>query len=451
MKQNKQELLLNEPNLYKSFTILATPVFLSNFLKSFHDVVDTFFIGQIPNSVAAQAAISISWPLLAIFTSLSIGFSVAGVSIISQNLGADKNEDAKKYSGLLFTMALMLGAIINVFLYASAPFVMKMMGAEGDVLACAITYIRVRSFEMLFLMIFTAYQSMRQASGDMSSPVYLSSMAVILNIFLTWLMVNVLNMGIFGAAFSTLISQIIITPFALYLSFHPNCSLYVSLSDLKIDIPKIKLLFNVAMPAALGQAISSLGFLVLNALILDYGPVVVAAFSNGNKISNMLLMPVGALGTVQAAYIGQNIGANNKERAMAAYKTGRNLGLIISVIGCLILYPFREASAALLSNSGEVIAVTVEYMIWVILLQPLMAMFQNYMGTFNGAGMTKYTMIFSLARLWLLRLPLILFFKNFTDFGRSGIWYSMVLSNLIILILGHYFLKKMTFSKLADK
>lgn len=450
MIKNRQELLLTEPNLYKSFAILATPVFLSNFLKSFHDFVDAYFIGQIENSVSAQAAISISWPLLAIFLSLSMGFSVAGISIISQNLGANKKEDARKYAGLLFSLALLLGVVINLFIFTCSPWVMKLMGASGDVLSNSIIYLRIRSFETSFLMIFTAYQSMRQAAGDMSSPVYLSMLAVLLNIVLTWLMVSKMNMGVFGAAFSTLISQAAITPFAIYLSFHPNNSLYISLKDMKFDLKKITLLFKVAIPAAFGQAISSLGFLVLNSIILDYGAVVVAAFSNGNKISNMLLMPVGALGTVQAAYIGQNIGADNKKRAISAYKTGRNLGFVISVVGCLILYPFRVGAAQLLSNSSEVVAVTVEYMIWVLLLQPLMAIFQNYVGTFNGAGKTKYTMIFSLSRLWLLRLPLILFFKNFTDFGRHGIWYAMVLSNLLILFLGHYFLGKMNFSKVED-
>ena len=139
-KLEKQQLLLAEPNLYKSFLILATPVFLSNFLKSFHDFVDAYFIGQIENSVSSQAAISISWPLMAIFLALSMGLSVAGVSIISQNIGAGKKEDGKKYAGMLLLVSALLGIIINLFLYISAPFVMGMIGAEGEVLANSVIY-----------------------------------------------------------------------------------------------------------------------------------------------------------------------------------------------------------------------------------------------------------------------------------------------------------------------
>ncbi len=448
MKHNRHDLLLHEPNLYKAFFILAMPIFFSNLLKSLHDIVDTYFLAKIPDSVSAQAAISVSWPLFDISMALSMGLAVAGISVISQNMGADKREDAQKYAGLLFTLTFCIGLVVNIVLYFTAPYIMEWIGASGEVLRCSIIYIRVRSFEVCFLMIFTSYQSMRQAVGDMTSPVYLSSATIILNILLTGIMVK--PWGIFGAAFATLISQIAIVPFALYNAFKPNDRLFITVKDLAIDVPKMKLLFNVAVPSAMGQAISSLGFLIMNSLILDYGAVVVAAFSIGNKISNLLLMPMGAIGTVQASYMGQNIGANNKERAVDAYKTGRNLGLIISITGCLIIYPFRRQTLSALTNSPEVLEVAMEYMFWVLLLQPLMGMFQNYVGTFNGSGKTKYTMIFTLTRLWGLRLPLIWLFKNFTDLGRMGIWMAMVLSNFLILFLGHYFWKKMDFKSIIN-
>ncbi len=98
MKKDKSYLLLKEPHMYRAFLILAWPVMVSNVLKSFHDLVDTYFIGQLENSVAAQAGVSITWPLLNIFLSLSTGLSVAGVAIISQHLGAGNQEaSSRKY------------------------------------------------------------------------------------------------------------------------------------------------------------------------------------------------------------------------------------------------------------------------------------------------------------------------------------------------------------------
>ena len=72
MKQDRRTLLLYEPNLYKAFLTLALPVFGANFMKAFNELVDTFFIGQTANSVAAQAGVSLSWPLINIFASITI-------------------------------------------------------------------------------------------------------------------------------------------------------------------------------------------------------------------------------------------------------------------------------------------------------------------------------------------------------------------------------------------
>jgi Na+-driven multidrug efflux pump len=74
-----------------------------------------------------------------------------------------------------------------------------------------------------------------------------------------------------------------------------------------------------------------------------------------------------------------------------------------------------------------------------------MAIFQTFIGVYNGSGNTKYTFVIGVVRLWLLRIPLILIFKYFTDLGASGIWYAMLLSNLLIVILGTFLYKKVDY------
>lgn len=74
-----------------------------------------------------------------------------------------------------------------------------------------------------------------------------------------------------------------------------------------------------------------------------------------------------------------------------------------------------------------------------------MSLFQNYMGVFNGSGNTKYSFYIATARLWVIRLPLILFMKNVTELGRSGIWYAMVISNLVIILYAKFLFRKVDF------
>ena len=85
-------------------------------------------------------------------------------------------------------------------------------------------------------------------------------------------------------------------------------------------------------------------------------------------------------------------------------------------------------------------------MFWVLITQPLMSLFQNYLGVFNGSGKTIYAFWMSTARLWLVRLPLIMLFKYFTTVGSTGVWYAMVLSNFIILFLGAFLYRRVDFT-----
>ena len=86
-----------------------------------------------------------------------------------------------------------------------AMLLLALMGASGDVLACSVSYLRVRSFELTFTFIFAAFQAIRQAQGDTVTPVLLSVSAVALNILLTGVFVQGLGLGVFGAGLATVL------------------------------------------------------------------------------------------------------------------------------------------------------------------------------------------------------------------------------------------------------
>ena len=163
----------------------------------------------------------------------------------------------------------------------------------------------------------------------------------------------------------------------------------------------------------------------------------------------MLLMPVLALGSVLAAFVGQNIGAGNSERARQAYLVSRNTAFLMAVAGSLLLYPLRSWTVAALSNDAATQAAALEYLFWVLLTQPLMALFQNYLGVFNGSGKTSYAFLMSTCRLWVIRLPILTFFRHFTAVGASGVWYAMSISNLLILLLGTVLYRRVDFTPCA--
>ena len=319
------------------------------------------------------------------------------------------------------------------------------MGAEGYLLDNSVAYLQIRSFELTFVFIFFAFTSIRQSDGDMVTPVIYGIITIILNIILSPIFISVLNFGVTGAAYATLIANVAIMPFIFYQLFYSkNNGLRISLKELKFNKLITKTMLKTALPASSGQALTAVGFVIMTKIIISYGNNIVAAFSVGNRLSSLVLHPVMAIGGVLVAYIGQNIGNLNIERAKETFHKAMYLSIgTMIVLSTMVMFIREPLASIFLGNDPVALSLTVTYMFYLIIGLPLMAIFQTFTGTFIGTGNTKYSFILSVTRLWVLRIPLILIFKYFTDFGSVGIWTAMLISNFVIAFLGYYLYTKL--------
>lgn len=444
-KGDKTELILHEKNMYRALAVTALPLMLSNFIIALLDIADTFFVGQMNNASAAQAGIGIAWPVINIMLAFNNGLSAAGIAVISRMFGEENKKKAAHYGGLLLMTACAMGVTINIMLFAAAPALMRFMGAEEDVLREAVVYLKISSFEMLPLFLFSAFCAMRQAMGDMMLPVIFSLIAAVVNIMLIALLVMGFGLGARGAAIASVAGQLSILP--LYgKQLIKGCGDESAVrGELHIDKKGFALLFKIAAPSVASQVAGSFGFIILQAIILQAGQEVAAAFSIGNKISNILLAAVMALGTSMSAFVGQNTGAKNVARAEEAYKSSRNMSLILTVAGLVLLFPVRRGIVGVMSTDKETVRAAMEYVVVVLLTLPGLAFYQNYMGVFNGSGNTKLSLYMTFAWVWLFRIPLLLSFNRWTSFGSAGVWYAMALSNIAVSFVGRLLLRKVKY------
>lgn len=446
-EDRRRYLILKDPNIYKGLLLLSLPVMLNNFIRTVHDVVDMYFVAQIADhSADAVSSISITFPVMFVFISLGMGLAVAGTAMISQLFGGNQMEEAKKYATNLLFIAVGLGIILNIVLYFGAPIVMSWMGADGYMLEKSIAYLQIRSFELVSLFVFYAFTSIRQSAGDTVTPVIFGVITMALNIILSPIFIMVLNQGVEGAAYATLLGNSILLPVILYQLFYSKKSLTVDFKTFGVSKSIIKDLLRIAAPASIGQAVTAIGFMTMNGIIISYGVQTVAAFSVGNRISSLVLHPVMAIGGVLAAYIGQNVGNGNSQRARKTFYSAMVLSVGIMAILSAILMFFREPLASIfLENDQVALDLAVKYLFYLLIGLPLMAVFQTFIGVFNGTGKTKYTFTVSVTRLWLLRIPAIVLFGYFTNMGNSGIWTAMLISNFIIAFISWIFYTRIDF------
>ena len=119
--KDKSFLILKDNRIIRSILLLSLPIMISNILKSLHDIVDMYFISNINDKVeiveAQVSAITVTGPIMQICQALALGLMIAGTAIMSQYLGANQTEKAKKVSGQLLILSVLIGIIFNLLLF----------------------------------------------------------------------------------------------------------------------------------------------------------------------------------------------------------------------------------------------------------------------------------------------------------------------------------------------
>jgi len=441
MKERKN--LILHGSMYKVIITLAAPIMLSNLIQTLYSLIDGIWVSKLGS--IQFAAISFVWPVMFLFISIGIGLFIAGTSILSQFIGASKYDKASQYSSQLIAIAFVCAICFSFIGYFASPIIINLMGAKGDLAYYSEIFLRITFLDMPFTFLFFCFNAIMSSQGNTLTPTVLSSISVIINAILDPIFIFKFNMGIAGAPVATIISKALLAGAGLYILHKTTSKIKPSFKNFSFNRIILNKLFKVAIPSAIGQTGSALGFIILNGFIVSYGTSTLAAFGMVNRITSLIMQPAMGIGASLTAIVGQNLGSGQLDRVKESFVKALKLTISISILGCIVLIWKDKQVVNFFIRSkddNEVIAQAIIYLIYISFSMPLMGIFSVFQGIFQGSGHTKYSMNMEISRLWFVRLPMILLFKYFTTVGSTGIWISMSSSNLIICLYGYYLYRK---------
>ncbi len=438
MEKNKKTEIILKGNIYKVLITLSIPIIINSLIQTLYNLADGIWVSKI--SSVHFAATAFVWPINFLFISLGIGLSIAGTSLLSQLVGAGQLDRAKKYFTQLMAITILSSIAFTVIGFIICPFIIKLMGAKGDLAVLGTLYLRITFLDLPFMFLFFNINSTMHAQGDTITPMILSGISAILNIILDPVFIFTLDMGIAGAAWATLISRALLAGAGLVLLFGEKNKIKPNFKGFRFDKGIGKEILQVGLPSTIGQSGASLGFIVLNGFIGSYGTATIAAYAMVNRITSLIMQPAMGIGTALTTMVGQNIGADQMDRVKESFFKALQFTILIGLIGCILLIVFDKPIINFFIQSEDdpsVIELALTYLFYISLSLPLMGIFNAFKGLFQGTGHTKYSMSMEVGRLWFVRLPMILFFKHLTNWGSTGIWFSMSFSNLVICVYGY--------------
>jgi len=439
--ENRSTSSITDGDLVGPMVRLAWPIVVIQLLQVTYNLADTFWLGRLSGN--AVAAISLAFPLVFFLISVGGGFTTAGSILVAQYTGADSEGSAGKVAAQTLGFVVAIATVLGVVGHFLTRDMLALLPAQAEtarvVVPLAGDYMEVFFLGMPALFGFFVFSALMRGYGNTRTPMRVMFVSVAINVVLDpflifgwWVFPE---MGIAGAAVATIFARLVAAVVGVYVLFFTDAGPHISLSQFAPDLSMISRIVRVGTPSAAEQSTSALAMITLTAMVASFAPAVVGAFGLGNRLISLVFLPAMGLGRATNTMVGQNLGAEQPERAERAVWLAAKVaaGVLFAVAVVAAIFP-RPIVAVFLSPGSENAAAIVEYGATYVRIRAIEFVFvgvvQVLLGAFRGAGNTKTAMVISMVTLWVGRVLTVYLFAFALDWGATGIWIGMAFGNI---------------------
>lgn len=439
MKKARSESLGKEP-ISTLLIKQAVPASIGILVMSLNILIDTIFVGNWIGSIAI-AAINVVLPVSFFIAALGMAIGIGGSSIISRALGAGHKVKALKTFGnqiaitLLFTITLVIVGLtfINDLIPA--------FGGKGDIFEPAKIYYRIVLYGVPVLALCMMGNTVIRAEGNPKFAMIAMIIPSVGNLLLDYLLINVLDWGMLGAAWATTASYIFCFLYILWYFLSKNSELKLSITDFKLNLPILSEISSLGFVTLARQAVVSITYLLLNNILFDLGgESSVAVYAIIGRMLMFALFPV--LGVTQGflPIAGYNYGAQKYFRVRESInKAILYAGAVaLLVFGLIMIFP--ETIVSVFTTDKAVLRDTPDAMRWVFAAIPIVGIQLIGSAYFQAIGKATPALLLTLTRQGFFFIPLLLILPHY--YGEFGVWISFPLADILSTLVTGLFLNR---------
>lgn len=419
------------------------PLFASIIFQQLYNIADSLVAGKFIGE-NALAAVGNSYEITLIFIAFAFGCNIGCSVIVSQFFGAKdyKNMKTSVYTAMISTAVLC--AVLMLFGVLYCGNLLKLIKTPSAILNDSKLYLDIYIYGLPFMFFYNMATGIFSALGDSKTPFIFLVVSSVTNIFVDIIFVKAFNMGIAGVAWATFICQGISAVLAVIVVF-------LRLSKIKVlqrcpvfsFIILVKLL-KIAIPSILQQSFISIGNIIIQSVINEFGAGTIAGYSAAVKLNNLVITSFTTLANGISNFTAQNLGAGKSERIRDGFKAGLKMVWIIS-IPLVLLYFFAGKQLLYLFLDNPTNTAIHTGIMFLCILSPFYFVVPTKLvadGILRGAGLMSRFMITTFTDL-ILRVVLAIILSK--QFGSTGIWCAWPIGWSIATTLSVIFYKKAKF------
>ena len=427
----------------------AVPASIGILVMSLNILVDTIFVGHWIGSQAI-AAINVVLPVSFFIAALGMSIGIGGSSIISRALGAKQVPKALKTFGNQITMTIILTFTLVFFGLYYIETIIPAFGGKGTIFEPAKIYYRIVLYGVPFLALSMMGNTVIRAEGKPKFAMYAMMIPSITNLLLDVLLINVMDLGMMGAAWATTGSYILCFVFILWFFISNNSEMKISLPHFKLQKSIVAEISNLGSVTLSRQAVVSVTYLLMNNILFDFGgETSVTSYAIVSRMLMFALFPIFGITQGFVPIAGYNYGAKNYDRVKQTIRIAIIYAMVMASIVFILLISFPELITRMFTTDVMVIKKTPTAMRWVFAATPIIAVQLIGSAYFQAVGKAIPALLLTLSRQGFFFIPLIFILPLW--YGELGVWMAFPVSDVLSTLLTAYVLYRETSVKLITK
>lgn len=354
---------MTKGNPTKLILLFALPLFASNLFQQFYNLADTAIVGHILGDQALSAVGAVS-SIYALMTSICFGMTNGFSILISKYFGAKDEKRQKQAMAGTVLLSMVVAVVMTIVCCLLLKPFMAALHTPEEIFQDAYTYIVIIVGAMVVMVFYNMLASILRAVGNSRTPLLFLVISSFLNIVLDFLFIGVCSFGIAGAAWATVLSQLVSGILCLFYMVKKCPELSLCKADFSLTVNMTSELLSSGFAMSLMYAVVNVGTVILQSGINQLGTSTIAAHVAARKISEIYMMPCSTLSATMTTFASQNYGAGKMHRVLEGVKKSHILGFGWSTIAITITYLFANPIIAALTGSGnvEIIATGANYL-----------------------------------------------------------------------------------------
>lgn len=342
----------------------AVPMLFGMLFQQFYNLVDTIIVGK-TLGVEALAGVGATGSINFMIIGFCMGVCNGFVIPVAQCFGAKKPADLRKYVFNGYICSIVFAIVLTLASVIFCRRILIIMNTPADIIDHAYNYIVVIFIGIPTVFLYNMVSGVIRSLGDSKTPVVFLVLSSIINVVLDFFLILVCKMGVAGAGWATVTSQLISGLTCLIYMYKKYDILKGDKSERVLDRRFITNLCMNGVPMGLQYSITAIGSTILQAAVNTLGSTYVAAMTAGSKMFNFTCCPFDALGSTMATYAGQNVGAAKIKRLGQGVRSAMIIGSVYSVLSLIALYFTTDYIALLFVNASEttIIALTRQFIL----------------------------------------------------------------------------------------